>query len=274
MSVSLYKRNYHPLIILFYMYGMLDHEQLAYIPKNTRKNWNKFKHEHYDCEEWIRPFLKNFEDIKTVFMREQLMKSMFILVRISKGYHQVLSSITQKKKLLKEHADSIVKSINKLIAVSEIKITQACRFYGVSRDWYYREKQRLKCTLSPIQLCYKQHPNQLTFAEVSVIENIILKTKNFGRTKTSLYYEALQQGLLFCGKSTFNKYANVFGYTRYKYKKLPPKKGFRASRVFEWLHVDVTYIVSADKVCILLFMWLGVNFIVLNVCYLILLNWF
>lgn len=247
MNVSLYKRNYHPLIILFYVYGMLDHEQLATIPKNTRKNWNKFQHEGYDCEEWVRPFLKNFEDIKTVFMREQLMRSMMTLVSISNGYHQVLSSITQKKKLLKEHADAIVASIDKLVAVSEIKIERACCFYGVSKDWYYREKQRLKCTLSPIQLCYKQQPNQLTYDEVSVIEKIISKTENHGKAKTTLYYQALKQGILFCGKSTFNKYASALGFKRKNYKKLPPKKGFRASRVFEWLHVDITYVPTLEE---------------------------
>ncbi len=246
MRVSLYKRNYHPLIILFYVYGMLDHEQLACIPKNTRKNWNKFQHEGYDCEEWVRPFLKNFEDIKMIFMREQLMKSMMILVSISNGYHQVLSSITQKKKLLKEHTDAIVASIDKLVAISGIKIIRACRFYGVSKDWYYREKQRLKCTLSPIQLCYKQHPNQLTFEEVRIIEHIVTKPENFGKTKTTLYYNTLKQGILFCGKSTFNKYASALGFKKRNYKKFTLKKGFRASRVFEWLHVDITYVPTLE----------------------------
>ena len=79
-----YKKNYHPLIILFYVYGMLDHKQIEIIPKNTRSNWNKFKHTNYDYDDWVKPFLIQFEDIKTIYMREHLRKSMILLMHISK----------------------------------------------------------------------------------------------------------------------------------------------------------------------------------------------
>lgn len=91
MNHKPYKRNYHPLIILFYAYGMLNHEQLAHIPKNTRNNWNKFKHEYYDLDDWVKPFLVQFEDIKTIYMRQHLRKSMHLLLHISNGYHQIIT---------------------------------------------------------------------------------------------------------------------------------------------------------------------------------------
>ncbi len=49
-------------------------------------------------------------------------------------------------------------------------------------------------------------------------------------------------GVLFCGKSTFNKYALVLGYQKPKKKVKVKKEGLRASYPFQWLHVDVTFV--------------------------------
>jgi transposase InsO family protein len=56
----------------------------------------------------------------------------------------------------------------------------------------------------------------------------------------TLYYQALRNGLIFCGKSTFNKNASALGYIKPKRFRYPIEKGLRASRVFQWLHVDIT----------------------------------
>ncbi len=226
---------------------MLDHEQLAYIPKNTRNNWNKFKHDNYDCNDWVSPFLVQFEDIKTIYMREHLRKTILLLITISNGYQNVLSSITKKKSLVKQNAKTIVTSIESLVKVSNINIVRACRFYGVSKDWFYREKRKVYCSLSPFKLCYKQHPNQLTQTEVMAIETIVRNPDNYGKTKTTLYYTALRNALVFCGKSTFNKYASALGYKKFKYIKKQLEHKFRASRVFEWLHVDITYVPTLES---------------------------
>ncbi len=47
MHPDLFKRNYHPLIILFYSNGMLSQQQLKLLPKTTKHNWNKFSHDKY-----------------------------------------------------------------------------------------------------------------------------------------------------------------------------------------------------------------------------------
>ena len=225
---------------------MLDQEQLSHITANTRKNWNKFKHKHYDCEEWVKPFLENFEDIKQIYMKEYLRKTIMILLTVSNGYSTILSSITKSKKLLQGNSEAIVNSINKLVTVSGIKVSRACTFYGVSKDWFYREKNKLHCSVSTFKRCFKQHPNQLTIKEVSIIEQVILDPNNFGKTKTTIYYQALRKGVLYCAKSTFYKYATALGYQKPKYKKKRFKKGLRASRVFEWLHVDITLVPTLE----------------------------
>jgi transposase InsO family protein len=225
---------------------MLDQKQIEIIPKNTRSNWNKFKHTNYDYDDWVKPFLIQFEDIKTIYMREHLRKSMILLMHISNGYMQVMKSITKKKTLLKTNSKAIVNSIDTLVSVSKLKINRICAFYGFSKDWYYREKRKLNCMLSPFKRCYKQHPNQLSFKEVFAIEQVIFDVTNYGKRKTTLYYQAMRNGLINCAKSTFNKYATALGYQKPKHKKKIAKVGFRATRVFEWLHVDITYVPTLE----------------------------
>jgi len=86
------------------------------------------------------------------------------------------------------------------------------------------------------------HTNQLSINEVIAIENLVIDPKNFGKSKTTLYYRALNNNLVTCSKSTFFKYTSALGYQKPKRFKQPIKKGFRASRTFERLHVGVTNI--------------------------------
>lgn len=48
--------------------------------------------------------------------------------------------------------------------------------------------------------------------------------------------------LIACCLSTFYQYANALGYKKPKYSNIPRKKGLKAAKVFEWLHVDITYV--------------------------------
>lgn len=63
---------------------------------------------------------------------------------------------------------------------------------------------------------------------------------NFGKNIVTLYYQSMRQGRLFCGKSTFNKYANLLGWKKQKRFKPKKNKSTPADSIFEWLHVDVS----------------------------------
>ena len=246
MNTKFYKRNYHPMTILLYTSDMLDTEQLKQLPKTTKHNWNKFKHEDYYGYDWAEAYIEQFDNIKDVFASAFLYKAMRFMVKSHRGYNKMLQELTHNKNLLKLHASSIVNSIEKMSDFAKIKVTTACKYYGISKDWYYLQKRKVYCEISPLKSCYRQHPNQLTQHEINVIEKTISKDANKGKTKTTLYYEAMNKGELFCGKSTFNKYASAFGYQKPIRFKRTKKKGFRASRIFEWLHVDITYVQTLD----------------------------
>ncbi|TDQ30377.1 hypothetical protein [Tenacibaculum caenipelagi] len=242
----MYKRNYHPLVIILYASGILDQEQISQIPKTTRYNWNQFKHKNYYGNEWAENYIEQFDAIKDVFASKFLFKSLRFLAETRKGYLNMLGELVHNKKLLKLHASKIISSIEHLASLSNVSVNTSCKYYGVSKDWYYTQKRKLVCGLSPFQKCYKQHPNQLSIDEVVAIENLIVDSNHFGKSKTTLYYHALINNLVTCSKSTFFKYASSLGYQKPKRFKQPIKKGVRASRTFEWLHVDITNISTIE----------------------------
>ncbi|CAL2102247.1 Integrase catalytic domain-containing protein [Tenacibaculum sp. 190130A14a] len=103
-----------------------------------------------------------------------------------------------------------------LASLSKISVATACKYYGISKDWYYQEKRKIICSLNPLKKCYKQYPNQLTIQEIITIEQLIKDSIHFGKTKTTLYYYALKNNLISCGKSTFFKYTAALGYQKIK----------------------------------------------------------
>lgn len=242
MAQTFYKRNYHPLIPLFYSKGMLNKHQVQQIPMRTRQHWNKNNNKQYDFDHWIKPFTEHIEDVQKIYERTQLKKTMQFVIRVSDGYHHILNQISGNKKIVKQNATHVVNAIDQIVSLSNIKVKRACKFYGVSSDWYYREKRKINCSLNIFNTCFKQHPNQLTFEEANTIQRLIKDPKHFGKTKVTLYYYALRNGLVSCAKSTFSKYAKALGYQKPKKPKIPPRKGVSANRVFEWLHVDITLV--------------------------------
>ena len=100
----MYKRNYHPLIIVMYASGMLDDTQLVQIPKTTRYNWNQFTHENYYGKDWATDYIEQFDAIKDMFASKFLFKSIRFLVETRKGYLNMLGEFAHNKKLLQLHA--------------------------------------------------------------------------------------------------------------------------------------------------------------------------
>ncbi len=246
MNTSPYKRTYNPLIPLFYTKGILTSQQIDKIPKRTLQHWTKNKNKPYAFDHWVTPFVNHIDDIQKTYERIHLKKAIKIMITISDGYRRVLSQITESKKIVKQHSKHIISAIDEIVSVSSCKVKRACKFYGVSTDWYYREKRKIKCDLNIFNNCFKQHPNQLTFNEASVIERLVKDPKYFGKTKVTLYYHALRNELVSCGKSTFSKYAKALGHQKPKKRKIPPRKGVRAKRIFEWLHVDITLVPTLE----------------------------
>lgn len=222
---------------------MLTPEQIQQIPRTTRNDWKQFSHNEYYGYELAKNYIDDFDHIKTVLTNKHLKFGMKMLCSMSAGYKDLLSSIEKSKKLMRENALQLTTSIELIARKGNVSIKKASALFGVSKAWYYRHRTKKTCEKSILNKCFKQYPNQLAFEEVNTIEQIISKPENRGKTKATLYYDSMRKGLIACGRTAFSKYANLLGYLKYKKEKNENRqKGFKATRPFEWLHVDVTHI--------------------------------
>lgn len=248
LQTSHSKRKYHPLIIIMYSSGMLDHIQLKDIPRNTRWRWNNFNHSDYYGHELVEDYTQKFDEIKNVYSNKYLFKATRFMCSMSDGFNKIISEFEQKKSILRKNVLDIVASIDRMRQHSNMNAKNVCRVFGVSKDWYYRHRNDFKCSHSIKGRCYKQSPNQLTTHEIITIEQLFSDPKNSNKSKTTIYFQALNNQILSCAKSTFFKYARELGYATLKNKKYNnPKVGFKASRPFEWLHVDITHIPTLEN---------------------------
>lgn len=243
-----YKTRYHPMIILLYHSKMLSPEQVKCIPRTTRNNWNKFSHENYFGYDIAKDYIEDFDYMKDVLTNKHLKRGMKTMCAMSYGYKDIIANIEGNKKLLRKHREDITFSIERMAKHGHLKIKDACKLFGVSRDWFYRHREQKSCSKSLLSKCFHQYPNQLTNNEVSKIENIVTNPNNFGKTKTTLYFDSIRKGIIVCGLSTFFKYADLTGYKKPKKKvKNSRPEGFRANKPFEWLHVDVTHVQTQNE---------------------------
>jgi transposase InsO family protein len=237
-----YKRKYHPLVVLLYASNMLNKEQTKQIPKTTRAYWNEFDHNNYYGADWAEKYIDQFDQIKEVYASSFLFKSMVFMVQARQGFMKIIQEVKESKTLIRKHAQAMVKSVDFMRKKTKLKVDSICKYLDISRDWYFKQKKKVVCQMNPLNVCFRRHPNQLTLKESSTIESIVMHPKNVGRTLTTLYYESLRKDMIACAKSTFFNYANAHGYKRPIYPKQKRKKGLKASRIFEWLHIDVTYV--------------------------------
>jgi len=235
------KRKYHPMILLMYHSRMLSPEQLCQIPRTTRNDWDQFNHQDYFGFDIVKDYIADFYFMKNVLVSKNLKTGMKIMCALSQGYKEVLSAIEGSKKMLRENAQNITFGIERLARYGNLKLSDASALFGVNRDWFYRHREKKTCENSMLGKCYKQYPNQLTAAEVNIIQAIVSEPENRSKTKATLFYDSIRKGLISCGLSTFSKYANFVGYVKFRKQKNKNRpKGFKATRPFEWLHVDVT----------------------------------
>lgn len=237
------KRAYHPLVIYFYYAGMLGENKLAEIPYTTKKYWDTSNQTNLFGYEWVKDFDENQKDFHEISKRKIIFQAARICCRILDCFSDLYSQKKGFKTLMKKNKEIVVNTIDWLIP--KLKSTeQACRIFNITSKKYNRWKGKVHCAASTLNLCFKTHPRQLSAKEVMVINDAVNDLQNLNKPKATIFYYLLRQAKLFCGITTFYKYANLICETKrftIPEKKHPP---FRASRVFEFLHIDTTFIMT------------------------------
>lgn len=206
-TITTSKRSYHPLVVYFYHNNLLNAQQLAFIPPTTIAYWNKNKPYLMFGFDWVKGFSADYEDFTKIQKRKIIYKAAKLCIKTLECLSSVLDKVKNIKGLMKENARLIVETIDYLL--TEMPIQKACRVFKISSSQYYRWKNKVHCSASVLNLCFKTYPHQLTIAEASVIKEAVNQPAYKYLPRVSIYYTLLNAARLFCSLTTFYKYARM-----------------------------------------------------------------
>jgi hypothetical protein len=224
------------------MKQLLPHDIVKQIPYSTRNEWQHKDLQHCAGAEYCTIYTTHFENLAAAHKYTYTRYTLGIALAIINTFVSIADNSLTYKKLLRTKADEIVVHITNL-ARKGFSVKQACKLFGIKASWYNYHKRKLDCPQSKLRLCFKKHPQQLSHQEQSKIHNWINKEENKYQNLTHLFYKGMVEGIIYCAYETFKLFAYKAGYKKaFRKPKAKNKKGFRANAIFEYLHVDTTYI--------------------------------
>ncbi|MDZ7848344.1 MAG: DDE-type integrase/transposase/recombinase [Owenweeksia sp.] len=124
----------------------------------------------------------------------------------------------------------------------------ALKLAGLSPATFYYSLAKVKnaCTSSPLELCRRRHPLQLSIREIGVIRKLMLDTSKSCWPALSIFHHARRNNMLLINQSTFYKYLRVLGIHRKQRFKTNKRVGIKTNRPNEFLHVDTTFFTLPD----------------------------
>ena len=240
------KRVYHPLVVLCYVMGELSDEYVSDIPKSTLSYWRNMQdHKNLHGYDWVAHFFDSVVETRAVAERKMGKKVVRLMSRVYCCYDRLIDNMKGYKKTVKTHAHTVINTIDHLS--DTVSLSTACRFLRITTHQYYRLKNKLNCTASVLNLCFRTHPQQLTTKEVSVIKKGLDDPYAPSVFRSDIYYHLLRQGKLACSLSTFYGYAALLVGNVLRKKKPKEWTGFKASSPFEYLHIDTTFVTTDQQ---------------------------
>jgi putative transposase len=190
----------------------------------------------------VQEFCSEYEHYNKKVKNSMVFKAIRTCAKILDGFSSTFSSVRGYKKLLKNNAEKIIGTIDYL--TKTMPLDKACRIFQISSKQYYRWKNKINCSASVLNLCYKTHPAQLSVDEASIINAAVTDPENIYKPVSTIFYSLLRQAILFCSLTSFYKYAALFVPRKIRSVKRE-YISLKASRVFEYLHIDTTFIYTA-----------------------------
>jgi hypothetical protein len=235
------KRSYHPLVTYCYLNNLLSQEQLASIPYSTKNYWNEDYKNRLFGKEWFATHEREQLQFLVLQQKRFVFRCLKAVMMLLNSLVQIHSQCVGFKKAVRTQAETVVRLINSL--KHNVPLTQLCKVFSISTQQFYTWKNKHQCALSPVRLCFKRYPFQLVPKAFEAIEHA-LKNKVYDcLPKVSIYYQLLNAKLIGCSLSTFYKYAALIVTETFSKKKLfSSNKTLRASRPFEYLHIDTTLV--------------------------------
>lgn len=182
--------------------------------------------------------LEALEYQELLLRHARLRASVRVLMRVWSAVSDFVLPVIHARK---DQAERVVDAVQQLFTVMVRK--RALRLVGLSSSTFHERiaQIKFKCGVSPLDRCFKRHPQQLATREVQRIKQLYEDPGFPCWPGSSLYFEGLQARGLHIAQSTFYKYVKLLGLTRPRIT--PPRKtvGLRATKPNEFLHIDTSF---------------------------------
>lgn len=240
------RQTYSTFTKYCYQKGTIPKDVQKAIPRSTRHNWNKqpisctddkplsaFEHESLELAEIVTAKQK----------AETLSNTLEIVIHL---YRKMITNSKNKKQFLFENKKHILELVDSL--KDDIGFLKICEYLSISTHQYYAWKNNVDCNASLLKLCRKKFSTQLEDKEIAILKSFMENKAFECLSRKTIYYKILRDSAASFSLTCFYKYCKLLGYGKRKgYDKCKKnKKGFKASKIWEILHTDITQVKTKD----------------------------
>ena len=247
---------YHSCIKICHALGvekqLISREFLSSISPSTAHYWKSDSVEKYLGSEFAKSVDHNLGDVQTI-LDNRLRRSRRVFVAICRIQLTVINLIGHRefRSVIKNNRDTIVNLIGKVSDVlggSELVCRVLRINYGSFKTW--KRYQAYSCPSSPLRLCFKRVPQQISFPEIGVLKKYMTDYRYFHWSVGSIWGYCFKTGKTSMARATWYQYARLLGLTQKRkvYKSKRKKISVRASRPNETWHMDVSYFKTMDNI--------------------------
>ena len=237
-------RSYHTVIKQLVKRNSLPEEFVIEIDRSTLWRWKQEGTDKYFGFE-----LSNIELLETFLKRREAGKVIRTYLRVASSLSGILNKSLQLRNILKENLKQFVDTVtgckNKLI----IKLILRLCKVPLSVFSFWKSKVLNKCLTSPLRLCRKRYPEQLTSQEVTEMKSMLTDVTYRFWPVSSIAYYALRENIISVSLATWYLYKRKLCIDRIPVpKKEKHSTGLRASYPDQIWHADITIIKTMDGI--------------------------
>jgi putative transposase len=236
--------SYHTCIKQLAKRNNIPQTYLACIDRATIWRWKKEPDDKYLGKE-----LTNLDLLERFLERKESGTIMRTYLKVANAMSGILSVSNQLHKILKQNKKDFIQIILRYKNKINLKlILRLCRI-PVSVFHYWKHQVMKNCKTSPISLCKKIYPNQLTSGEVSRMKDLLNNPGFRFWPVCSIAFYALRENILNISMATWYHYIRKLGIARpVLLKKKSFGTGIRARRPHEIWHADIMIMKTLDGI--------------------------
>lgn len=164
------RRNYDSQIPWLYREKkehVLDVQFRKTIPYSTISTWRNNPSKLYG-EEYTKEFKESLELHELLAEHKRLKRVLYTAARTWIQTHRFLKPLLRKVPESNEYITNAIQRLQQVLSISS-----SCRLFSISKETFHYRLNKLKyaCNDSPLGLCFKRHPLQLSQKELNCIKD-------------------------------------------------------------------------------------------------------